>query len=99
MGNWDKKEIEMAINLQNTTVAIIESWGEGSWNGFNVQKAILKMTGIDFGGLRWPQKNLDEETMKDLGTVLYKLGVNITHEWIRPEYFEGNEITIPEKLD
>jgi len=48
----------------------------------NPQKAILKMTGIDFGPLRLPQKGLTHEMEMQLGTALHKIGVNITDEYI-----------------
>lgn len=48
----------------------------------NPQKAILKMTGIDFGPLRLPQQNLSHDQEMKLGTALHAIGVNITDEYI-----------------
>jgi len=49
------------------------------------------MTGIDFGPLREPQYQMSHDEMMTLGTALYKVGVNITDEWIikdkAPEQF------------
>jgi len=82
--SYDRKNIDMANQLQNQTIQVIEAWGEGPWNGYNVQKAILKMT-VDFGPLRAPQMNMDKQTMMALGTRLKHLGVNITDEWVLKE--------------
>ena len=60
---------------------VIEQWGKiAPW--YNVQKAILKMTGIDFGPLRLPQANMPADMEKALGTSLKNLGVNITSEYV-----------------
>lgn len=53
--------------------------------GLNVQKSILKMTGIDFGPLRLPQENLTKDQEMALGTELKKLGLNITEEYVLPD--------------
>jgi dihydrodipicolinate synthase/N-acetylneuraminate lyase len=52
---WDKptKDMEKLIALQLETVMVIEKWAE-TVPVLNVQKSILKMTGIDFGPLRLP---------------------------------------------
>jgi hypothetical protein len=42
------------------TVDVIETWVR-LLGSANVQKSILKMTGIDFGPLRLPQVNLTKE--------------------------------------
>ena len=66
------------------TVEVIETWVQ-LMGDLNTQKAILKMTGIDFGPLRLPQENMTKDQEIELGTALYKLGVNITDEYIKPE--------------
>jgi len=43
------------------------------------------MTGIDFGPLRAPQKNLSHEQEMVLGTALKGMGLNITDEYVIPE--------------
>ena len=60
---------------------VIEKWGEIA-PGYNVQKAILKMTGIDFGPLRTPQANMPADMERKLGTAMKNLGVNITVEYV-----------------
>jgi len=40
------------------------------------------MTGIDFGPLRAPQKNLSKEQEMVLGTALKGMGLNITDEYV-----------------
>ena len=53
---WEEDPVKNAqkINdLQMKTVTVIETWNEIA-PGYNVQKALLKMTGIDFGPLRSP---------------------------------------------
>jgi len=101
--SYERKNIDMANSLQNQTVQVIESWGEGPWNGYNVQKAILQMTGVDFGPLRAPQMNMDKDTMMQLGTRLKHLGLNITEEWViqeQPLYgAEENIINFLEKFE
>ena len=52
----------------------------------NTQKAILKMTGIDFGPLRSPQRNMSKDQEIELGTALHKLGLNITDEYVRHDF-------------
>jgi hypothetical protein len=56
---------------------VIQAW-EKMFPGYNVQKSILKMTGIDFGPLRMPQANLSYEQEMQLGTALRNMGLNIT---------------------
>jgi len=51
-------------------------------NAGNPQKAILKMTGVDFGPLRLPQENLSHDDEMKLGTALHQIGLNITDEYI-----------------
>jgi N-acetylneuraminate lyase len=53
---WNKTPKDMAkiIDLQLKTVMVIEKWSEVV-PALNVQKSILKMTGIDFGPMRLPQ--------------------------------------------
>lgn len=52
--SYHKGLIEEANALQKLTDEVIGAWKEGSWAGYNVQKALLKMSGIDFGPLRLP---------------------------------------------
>jgi len=63
---------------------VIENWVK-LIPGLNVQKSILKMTGIDFGPLRAPQKNLSPQQEMVLGTALKGMGLNITDEYVIPE--------------
>jgi hypothetical protein len=51
----------------------------------NPQKAILKMTGIDFGPWRLPQENYSKDDEMKLGTALAAIGLNITDEYIIKE--------------
>ena len=73
------------------TVDVIQTW-VAMYPDLNTQKAILKMTGIDFGPLRLPQENMTYEQEIELGTALHKIGMNITSEYIKPSEsipFEG----------
>ena len=80
----DKKDILKAEALQSKTVEVINAWTH-ICPGYNPQKAILKMTGIDFGPLRSPQENMPPAMELELGTALAKIGVNITNDWIKKE--------------
>ena len=73
----------MISDLQLKSVEVIESWPEIA-PGYNVQKSILKMTGIDFGPLRNPQENMPHDLEMKLGTALKALGLNITDEYVLP---------------
>jgi hypothetical protein len=44
------------------------------------------MTGVDFGPMRQPQANMPYEMEVELGTALHKIGLNITDEYLSPEY-------------
>ena len=81
---WNNGDLQTAQDLQMKTVEVIETWVQ-LMGDLNTQKAILKMTGIDFGPLRLPQENMTKDQEIELGTALYKLGVNITDEYIKPE--------------
>ena len=81
---WNAGDLQSAENLQLKTVEVIETWVK-MMGDLNTQKAILKMTGIDFGPLRLPQENMTKEQEIELGTALHKLGVNITDEYIKPD--------------
>ena len=81
---WNAGELARAQELQMKTVEVIETWVK-LMGDLNTQKAILKMTGIDFGPLRLPQENMTHEQEIELGTALHKLGVNITDEYIKPD--------------
>ena len=48
-----KEDKTKADELQLKTIAVIQTWKDIA-KGFNVQKSILKMTGIDFGPMRSP---------------------------------------------
>merc|ERR1712166_1688595 len=80
----DKADILKAEALQRKTVDVINAWSS-ICPGYNTQKSILKVTGIDFGPLRAPQENMPHAMEMQLGTALAKLGVNITDEWIIKE--------------
>ena len=60
-GNISDKEKADALQLQ--TIDVTQAWKDIA-PGYNVQKSILKMTGIDFGPLRSPQKNMPLEMEK-----------------------------------
>jgi len=77
--------------LQLKTVMVIEAWVK-MLPGMNVQKSILKMTGIDFGPLRMPQANLSHDQEMQLGTALKNMGLNITSEYVIPELLEHHEV-------
>lgn len=81
-GKAEDKAKADALQLQ--TIAVIQAWKDIA-PGYNVQKSILKMTGIDFGPLRSPQENMPAAMEKQLGTALAKIGVNITSEYIIKE--------------
>merc|ERR1712137_1373731 len=78
---YNNGNLTLAEDFQLKTVEVIETWVAMCGN-YNPQKAILKMTGIDFGPLRLPQENMPADMEKQLGTALAALGVNITSEYI-----------------
>ena len=82
---WNDGDYKAAQDLQMKTVDVIETWVR-LMGSANVQKSILKMTGIDFGPLRLPQVNLTKEQEIELGTALHDLGLNITSEYIKPDH-------------
>jgi hypothetical protein len=84
--------------LQLKTVEVIERWIEVV-PVLNVQKSILKMTGIDFGPMRLPQQNLSHDQEMQLGTALHSLGVNITSEYILPNENAENDFIVPHMLE
>lgn len=88
-GDQHKKAEADARQLQ--TIAVIQAWKDIA-GSVNPQKAILKMTGIDFGPMRVPNGNLTHEQEMQLGTALHKIGVNITDEYIIKDTPEYNEI-------
>lgn len=79
--DWNAGNVDAAEDLQMTTVDVIETW-VAMCGSYNPQKAILKMTGIDFGPLRLPQENMPADMEKQLGTALHSLGLNITAEYV-----------------
>ena len=81
---WNAGDLDKAYELQMKTVDVIETWVK-LMGDLNTQKAILKMTGIDFGPLRLPQENMTKEQEIELGTALKKIGMNITDEYVKPE--------------
>lgn len=56
----DAKSREIANQHELQTIAVIQAWKD-ICGSLNPQKAILKMTGIDFGPLRLPQANLSHD--------------------------------------
>ena len=93
----DRADILKAEALQRKTVDVINTWSS-ICPGYNTQKSIMKMTGIDFGPLRAPQENMPHDMEMQLGTALAKIGVNITDEWIikeepKVEHLEFEEVS------
>lgn len=78
---WNKADKEKADDLQLRTIEVIQAWKDIMPAG-NPQKAILKMTGIDFGPWRLPQENYSKDDEMKLGTALKAIGLNITDEYI-----------------
>jgi len=50
----DKDDYKKAQELQFKTIEAIQAWKDNCPSGYNPQKAIMKMTGIDFGPMRSP---------------------------------------------
>lgn len=82
----EKPDLAKAEAMQMKIVEVVRSWSDPDAVGAqnvgvaNVGKDILRMTGIDFGPLRWPQIGLDPAGYRSLRGVLRSLGVDLVPE-------------------